>query len=74
MKTTPIELPDELVSVVRRLAGESNRSEAEVVREALAQYIELSKRPLPKLVGMGSDANVRAADSEEWLLNHWNPE
>jgi hypothetical protein len=45
-----VQLEDDMAEVLRRLAAEQQRSETDIVREALAAYVH-SARPLPK--GMG---------------------
>lgn len=68
MKTT-LHLEEETAQALKQLAGVEGRSEAEVVREALALYIKtMQSRPLPR--GLGgyrsgrSDVSTRA---EEFL-------
>ena len=50
MVTLAIQLDDRLAEVVRTLAAAQERSESEIVSEALEIYAE-SKRPVPQGVG-----------------------
>lgn len=47
MKKTTVYLPDELEQVVARIAAESGRSEAEVIREAITGLARARPRPRP---------------------------
>ena len=47
MTKTTIYLPDELKLAVERIARGSGRSEAEVIREAIAALVRASDRPRP---------------------------
>jgi hypothetical protein len=49
MKKTTVYLPDELKSSLERLAHESRRSEAELIREAISEKVEKRTRPRPKV-------------------------
>jgi predicted transcriptional regulator len=45
-----VEIDDDLAQLLRRLAASHQRSETDIVREALAAYVQAA-RPLPR--GMG---------------------
>lgn len=66
MTAITIEMNDELAAKLRRFAADLARTEEEIVRDALAAYVE-TPRPLPK--GMGkyrsgaSDTSERARES-----------
>jgi Arc/MetJ-type ribon-helix-helix transcriptional regulator len=47
MRKTTVYLPDELKARLERVAGEQNRSEAEVIRSALNEYTA-RERPRPR--------------------------
>ena len=47
MNKTTVYLPDELKQAVERLAATSGRSEAEVIREAIATLTKATERPRP---------------------------
>ena len=48
MNKTTVYLPDELKQSLRRLAAQCGRSEADLIREAIATKVRASHRPLPK--------------------------
>jgi Arc/MetJ-type ribon-helix-helix transcriptional regulator len=48
MRKTTVYLPDELKARLERVAAEQNRSEANVIRAALAEYTA-RERPRPRL-------------------------
>ncbi|HEX5273232.1 MAG TPA: ribbon-helix-helix domain-containing protein [Gemmataceae bacterium] len=50
MTAITVQLDDDLADLVRRLAASQRRSETDIVREALAAYVQTA-RPLPQ--GMG---------------------
>ena len=50
MTAITVQLDDDMAEVLRRLADAQKRSETDIVREALAAYVQTA-RPLPK--GMG---------------------
>lgn len=56
-----VELDDEMAAALRQLAEAERRSEGEIVREALAAFVQ-AKRPRPK--GMGRYRSGRTDVSE----------
>ncbi|MBX3071589.1 MAG: hypothetical protein KF883_13880 [Thermomicrobiales bacterium] len=76
MEKTTLYLPTSLKSEIRILAQQSQRSEAEMIEEALITFVEQSRptRPLPKSLGMASDGTIDAAEYEAWLDEHWKPD
>jgi len=62
MTAITVQLDDELVELLRRLAVAQSRSETDIVREALAAYMH-NARPLPK--GMGQYHSGQAGVSEQ---------
>ena len=54
MKRTTVYLPPEAALVLKRLARQAGRSQAELIREAIAQYILREKQSLPRSVSMGA--------------------
>ena len=61
------QLNDDLAEVVRRLAASQNRSETEVVRDALAAYVQTA-RPLPKGVGKYHSGQTQVSEQARDLL------
>lgn len=58
-----VELDEETVALVQELAAGEHRSAGEVIRDALAAYACLGKRPLPK--GTGKYRSGRSDTSEK---------
>ncbi len=65
MTAITVQLEDDMAAVLRRLAAAQKRSETDIVREALAAYVQTA-RPLPKGLGMyhsgKSDVSEKARD------------
>jgi hypothetical protein len=74
MEKTTLYLTSDTQRRLRDAARTTGRPQAELVREAIERYLEDEKPPLPRSVGMGSDEELTAANSEEWLRRHWQPE
>ncbi|MBX3070825.1 MAG: CopG family transcriptional regulator [Thermomicrobiales bacterium] len=74
MKKTTIYVPDELAIQVTSAAKQRGKSEASVIREAIASYVTTVERPMPKSIGIVAVEGVSGEDTEEWLLANWHPE
>jgi hypothetical protein len=74
MEKTTIYLPTALRVELKAIARRSGRPQAEVIREALAAYVEQQERPWPKSFGIAESGTVSGADSEDWLREHWKPD
>jgi hypothetical protein len=64
MTKTTVYLPDELKRAVARIAAESGRSEAQVIREAIGALARSVERPRPSggLFDGGGDGLARHVD------------
>lgn len=73
MERTTVYLPRDLKISVKVLAKRKGSSEAEVIRDALAQYVSSENRDnlRPKSIGMISDGTVQADRFDEWLAENW---
>ena len=49
MKKTTVYLPDDLKAALERSATQTQRSEAELIREAIADKLERLERPRPRV-------------------------
>lgn len=74
MVATTVDLPVELRRALAAAARESGRDEAEIVREALDDYLRARNRPRPRSVGMVDDPELNGVDTEDWLRANWRPE
>ena len=71
MEKTTLYLPGELQRSLVALAKREGRSQAEIVRSALAAYFS-GRTPLRLgSIGAGSDDEVSGATSEQWLRKNW---
>jgi Arc/MetJ-type ribon-helix-helix transcriptional regulator len=68
MKTT-VYVPDELKRGLARLARESGRSEAELIRDAISRLVESERNPRPTLPLFRSDDPTLARRAEELLAD-----
>jgi len=70
MKRTTIFADDALINEIKDLAREENRSVAEMVREAMAEYVLQKRKRKKKLsfVGIGSSGRRDISKKHEELL------
>jgi len=80
MEKTTLYLPMALQAELRALARRSGRPQAELIREAVADYVARQDHPWPSSIGSAGDAE-EAADaavsgqaSEQWLREEWSRE
>jgi predicted transcriptional regulator len=71
MEKTTLYLSSELQSILRQLARRTGRAQADLIREALTEYVSRQEHPRPRSLGAGEDADLAARDSEEWLRSDW---
>ncbi len=74
MKKTTIYLPEDIVIEIKALSVRDRRSEAELIRDALSNYVREQRSHLPAFVGMVHDEGFRGRDDERYLDDHWKPE
>jgi predicted transcriptional regulator len=67
MTSITIQLDDEVAATLRRLAASQDRSETEIVREALAAYAQ-TVRPLPKGIGKYHSGRKDTSDKADDIL------
>ena len=68
MKRTTVDLPEEANLALKGLVQKTGRSQAELIREAIEQYLSQESQPLPRSVGMGSSGRNDLAEQDEELL------
>jgi hypothetical protein len=61
-----VRLSDEVVDALDALAEETGRSPAELIAEALRDYLSEAGTATPRSFGMYSDAELSAAEAEDW--------
>jgi predicted transcriptional regulator len=69
---TTVYLPPELRRSLRAAAIRQRRPQAELVREALTDYLSKLQRPRLPWIGMGEDDEVSGATSEDYIRSSWN--
>ncbi len=72
MEKTTLYLPGELQSILRQLARRTGRAQADLIREALTEYVSRQEPPRPRSIGAGEDADLAARDSKAWLRSDWD--
>lgn len=72
MQKTTLYLPDALNQQLKLEAKRQNKSQAELIRGALAGYVQSRPRTLPRSLGVADDAGVSAAESEDWIHGRWS--
>jgi Arc/MetJ-type ribon-helix-helix transcriptional regulator len=86
MVTTQIDLPKDLLDAVQRTASQDGRDQADVVRDAIREYLrartsaDSERGALPEpgpafsySLGAGDDPDLDSRDIDEWLDAHWRP-
>jgi len=72
MKRTTIFADEALIAEIRRISGEEDRPFAEIVREAMVEYVRARnkrrKRPKLSFIGIGESSSRDIADKHEELL------
>jgi predicted transcriptional regulator len=66
MKKTTVYLPDDLKTTLERAAAQTRRSEADLIREAIADKLERLERPRPRVPlraeGLGDPSAAERVD------------
>ena len=65
MKRTTIFADDTILSEMKYLAEQEHRSVAELIRDAMSQYIQQKRAPMQKLSFIGIGASQRSDISEK---------
>ncbi len=73
MNKTTLYLPGDLQRALAEAARRTGRTQAELVREAIARYLAEQPRPPLASMGMGEDPELAGRDSEAWLRSRWRP-
>jgi predicted transcriptional regulator len=69
-------LASDRMAALDALAKQEARPKAEILRDALDEYLERHARPLPAWIGMidDDDDSLTSTNVDEWLAAHWHPE
>jgi len=70
MRRTTIFADDDLLDEMKSLAAEENRSVAEIVREAMEEYLKRKRKAVRKFsfLGIGNSGRRDVAEEHELLL------
>lgn len=68
MHKTTVYLDEQIYLKIRRLAEATGRTQAMIIREALAEYQGSSKRKRPSSIGAGASGAPDLSDRAEELL------
>jgi predicted DNA-binding protein len=71
MDKTTLYMPDDLHRGLQIAAKQSGRPQAELVREALREYLNRLARPTLASIGSGDDTGLAGKDTEDWLEREW---
>lgn len=71
MEKTTLYLPPDLQRALREEGRRSGRAQAELVREALAEYLGKRPRPLPRSIGVVASGKVTGRGAKVWLRREW---
>ncbi len=71
MEKTTVYLPADLQRALQVLARRTGRSQADLIREAVAGYVRGQERPRLRSIGLGEDSRLSGAKSEEYLRLRW---
>ncbi len=69
MTAITVQIDDDLADLLRRLASSQQRSETDIVREALAAYVQTA-RPLPQGLGKYHSGQGDVSEKARDILRH----
>jgi predicted DNA-binding protein len=73
MEKTTLYLTPELVRGLKDVARRQSRPQAEVIREALTEYLGNQGIPRLESIGIGEYGKLSASDIDAWLEENWRP-
>jgi len=71
VEKTTLYLPPELHRALKEAARRERKSQAELIREALARYLSEKARPPLRSIGVAEDEALTGRDAERWLEEAW---
>jgi Ribbon-helix-helix protein, copG family len=71
MQKTTLYLPDELQRQLQEASRRMGRSQADLIREALASFLGSVEPPMPRSIGIADDPDLHGEDTEDWLRRNW---
>lgn len=74
MEKTTLYLTEELQAELRALARRRGRPQAELIRDAVAEYVARAERPWPRSIGIARSGAVPASEAKRWVHAEWDRE
>lgn len=71
VEKTTLYLPPEMQRDIKLAATRLRRSQADIIREALAGWLRDQRRPRSRSIGMAASGKVQADASEDWIRRRW---
>jgi predicted transcriptional regulator len=71
VQKTTLYIPTDLQRSLAAIAKREGRSQADIVRSALAAYLSARDAVPFRSIGSGTDDEVSGASSEDWLRKNW---
>lgn len=72
MEKTTLYLTSTLQAELRDLARRTGRSQAELIREAVAAYVSTAERPWPRSIGIAHSGKVPATEAKARVRALWD--
>jgi len=74
VEKTTLYLPEDLHRRLRAMSQRMRRPQAELIRDALAEYVARQDRPWPSSIGVARKGGVSAPDAKDWVHARWDAE
>lgn len=70
-KKTTLYLPEELQRRLKDAANRRREPQAQLVREALEEYLSKQRPRRPRSLGAVDDLGIEAEDAKQWVRDQW---
>ncbi|MGH2535485.1 MAG: CopG family transcriptional regulator [Thermomicrobiales bacterium] len=74
MKKTTVYFSEETGIALKELGRRTGRRQADLIRDAVGEYLARQDRPLPRTMGIYASGEVTSNDVEDWLVENWKPD
>lgn len=71
VRRTTMYLPDDTRQRLADAAAVHGRSQAELIREAVEEFLANAQRPWPRSIGLGEDAELSGRNVRDWIRSTW---
>jgi predicted transcriptional regulator len=72
MVKTTLYLPEDLQRELAEAARRLKRPQAELVRDALREFLAANRRPWPRSIGIAEDGTLDAREAKAWVREQWS--